>query len=694
LLKIAEQDPLVFVIEDLQWVDPSTVEHLSLLLDQGAQARIIIILAFRPTFQPPLSAQSRFTEIILNRLARQQVEAMIDKVAGGKALPADILDQLVLKTDGIPLFVEELTKMVLESGRLEEEDERYVFPGPFPDLAVPATLQDSLMARLDRLGTVKEVVQLGAVLGREFSFDVINAVSPLTEATLRDELTKLVDLEVLHQVGTPPQARYSFKQALIQDAAYQSLLRSTRQQYHQRIAETLGSRFSETAEAHPELLAQHFTEANMTREAIAYWLKAGQMSTRRSANPEAISHLRKGIEIVKKIPDDAARHEQELMLQVALGVPLTATRGFASPDVEKVYARARELCDGLGDTPQLFPVLRGLWLFHLVRAELKSAYDFGTQLLRLAESVQDPALLLSAHLALGLTLCYQGRFVSALEHLEQGIALYDSREHHRLAYEYGDDPGVVCSSYSALVHWMLGHPAKALDRDREALALARRISHPFSLALALNFSARLHQCLREEATTRERAEETMQLATDQGFAHWLTTGTILRGWALAMLGKGDEGVAQIQEGVSDWQAIGAGVAGPHCLAMLAEAFAKAGQVDEGLNALADALAAAEKSGEGLYEPELHRLKGELLLTSSQENRDQAERCYARALDLARHQSARSLELRAAVSLGRLRRSQGRKREAAAALGEVYSSFTEGLDTPDLREAQELLAELA
>jgi class 3 adenylate cyclase/predicted ATPase len=693
LLKVAEQQPLVFAMEDLQWMDPSTLEYLNVLMDQGASARITLILTFRPTFTLPGVTRSQLTEIVLDRLAREQVEAMVEDVTGGRALPSEVLDQLVTKTDGVPLFVEELTKMVVESGRLAEVDGSYTHAGQFPELAVPTTLQDSLMARLDRLGSVKEVAQLGATLGREFAYEVINAVSALDERTLQGELAKLVEAEVLLQGGVPPQARYMFKHALIQDAAYESLLKSTRQRYHQKIAQVLEERFPETAETHPELLAQHYTEANMKGEAIAYWHKAGQISTKRSANLEAISHLTKGLELAKTLPDAAQRKQEELRLQVSLGVPLTATKGFASPEVEKIYARARELCQELKETPQLFPILRGLWLFYLVRAKLESAHELGRQLLRLAQGMRDSALLLASHLVLGLTLFYLGRFTSAGEHFEEGMRIYDPKEHHSLAYSYGDDPGVVCLSYSAFGLWLLGYPEQALNRDREALALAQEISHPFSLAFALNFSARLHQCLRDEQVTQERADGTIKLSLDKGFTHWMATGKILRGWALAELGRGEEGIAQIREGLSAWQATGAEVAGLHCFAMLVEAYGKTGRSEEGLTVLAEAFAAVESNEDRLYEPELYRLKGTLLMTRSEKNQAECEACFRRALEIARLQNSKSLELRAGMSLSRLWEKQDRKQEAKTMLSEIYGQFSEGFDTADLKEAKRLLQDL-
>jgi predicted ATPase len=383
LLAEAERKPVLTAWEDLHWADPSTLELHSLLIDQAPAARILTVMTFRPEFHPPWGTRSHLTQLTLSRLGRKQVEAMIAEVTGGKTLPTEVVQQIVAKTDGVPLFVEELTKMVVESvesiGSIESI-ESVEGHGRLPILlGIPATLQDALMARLDRLATVKEVAQLGATMGREFPYELLRAVSPLDEETLQKGLAQLVEAELLYQRGLPPQARYLFKHALIQDAAYQSLLKSSRRQYHQQIAHVLDERFPETTETHPELVAHHYTEAGLIEQAIPYWQQAGQRAVQRSANLEAISHLTKGLELLKTLPDTPERAQQELMLQVALSTPLMLTRGWAAPDVGRVHSRARELCRQLGETPQLFPVLHGVWTFHFIRAELQTAQELGVR---------------------------------------------------------------------------------------------------------------------------------------------------------------------------------------------------------------------------------------------------------------------------------------------------------------------------
>jgi TOMM system kinase/cyclase fusion protein len=702
VLRIAAQQPLLFVMEDLHWVDPTTLELLSLLVDQGPTARILVLLTFRPDFPPPWTGRSHLTQMALHRLPRQQATEMTDRVAHGKTLPPEVVEQIVAKTDGVPLFVEELTKMVLESGLLQERAERYELTGPLPPLAIPATLHDSLMARLDRLATVKGLAQLGATLGREFSYELLQAVSPWDEGTLRHGLHQLVEAEFLYQQGLPPQATYLFKHALIQDAAYQSLLRSTRQQHHQRIAQLLEGRFPELCETQPELLAQHYTEAGLLAQAIPYWQLAGQRASERSAHLEAMAHLTKGLELLATLPDTPERAQQELDLQTTLGPTLMVTKGQAAPEVLQAYARARELCQQVGETPQLFQVLRGLWYFYLHRMELQMARELGEQLLTLAQRVGDSALLLEAHYALGNTLNYLGEFVAAQAHFAQGIALYDRQRHGTHAFRYGQDPGIFCRSYGAVTLWFLGYPDQALQRTHEALALAQELAHPFSLGNALFFATWVHQFRRERHVTQELAEAIIALGAEQGFTVLSAAGTIFRGWALvaqsrapvAGQGQEEEGIAQIYQGVAAWRATGAEVFRPYVLGLLAEVSAKVGQPEEGLTLLAEALAVANDKGERRWDAELYRLKGEVLLARSAEHHAEAETCFRQALDIARRQQAKSWELRAAISLAHLWQRQDKHAAAYDLLAPIYDWFTEGFDTADLQEAKALLEALA
>jgi predicted ATPase len=623
---------------------------------------------------------------------------MVERVTGGKALPAEVVQQIVAKTDGVPLFVEELTKTVLESVESVESIGSHDRTS-FQAIAIPATLHDSLMARLDRLGTVKEVAQLGATIGREFSYELLQAVSPLDEVTLQHGLKQLVEAELVYQRGLLPQAHYLFKHALIQDTAYQSLLKSTRQQSHRQIAQVLEGRFPETVATQPELLAQHYTEASLIAPAIPYWHKAGQRAIQRSAYVEAINHLTKGLELLKTLPDTPERAQQELTLHLTLGNPLTVTKGYAVPEVEATYTRALELCRQLGETPQLFVALLGLSTFHQLRAEYQTARELREQCLRLAQSVQDPTRLMWSHNTLGLTFFFLGEIALTQDHLEQSIAFYDPHKHNPLVSGALSDPGMGSLSYAALTLWLLGYPDQALKRSHEALTLAQELSHPYSLAYALNFAANLYQFRRERQAVQERAEALLALAGEQGFPVWLAWGTILRGWALAEQGQGEEGIAHIRQGLAAWQATGSAVWRPYFHALWAEAYRKVGQGEEGLGVLAEALTTVDKTGERYYEAELYRLKGELTLQKSpgsgvRSPESGAEECFLKAIDIARKQQAKSLELRAVMSLARLWQQQGKKKEAHEMLAEIYGWFTEGFDTKDLQEAKALLQELA
>ncbi len=614
LVEEAEQRPVSTIWEDLHWADPSTLEVLTLVLDQTPTTRLLALLTSRPEFTSPWSSRSYLTQLTLTRLGRPQVETMIERVARDKALPPEIVQQTASKTDGVPLFVEELTKTVVESGF--DVGAQHAAPTTF---AIPATLQDSLMARLDRLGSAKELAQLGATIGRELSYELLHAVANRDEESLQRGLKQLVEAELLYQRGLPPQAHYLFKHALIQDTAYQSLLKSKRQQLHQQIAQVLEGRFPEVKETQPELLAHHYTEAGLIAQAIPYWQQAGERAIVRSANVEAIRHLTKALELLKTLPGAPERAQQELTLQIALGVPLIATKGFAAPEMERTYTRARELCRQIGETPQLFPVLWGLWEFYLTRAELQTARELGEQCLTLAESVHDPTFLLMAQIALGHTSLFLGEFVSAHVYEERASALYDPQQHRPLAFLYSADPGVGCCSYAALALSLLGYPDQALKKIHQTFILTQELSHPsHSLAFALATTVWFYQLRGERQTVQEQAEAVIALSDGQEFPVWLAWGAVFRGWALAGQGQGEEGIVQIRQGLVAYRALGTELIQPYYLAMLAEACGKAGKAEEGLTALAEALDRANKTGERFYEAELYRLKGELLLAQARE----------------------------------------------------------------------------
>jgi predicted ATPase len=694
LRAFAARQPLLFIVEDLHWGDPSTLELLSLLIDQGPTARILTLLVFRPEFHPPWGFRAHVTPLTLARIPHHQTEVMVGRVAGGKGLPAEVCQQIVAKTDGVPLFVEELTKLVLESGLLRERADAYELTGPLPALAIPATLHDSLMARLDRLATVKEVTQLGATLGRSFPYDLLQAVAPWDEATLQHALARLVEAELLYQRGLPPAATYLFKHALIQEAAYQSVLRSRRQQVHQRIAQVLEDRFPDTAQTQPELLAHHYTEAGLAAQAVPCWLRAGQHAIQRSANVEAIAHLIKGLEVLKTLPETSERTQQELDFQITLGPVLVSTKGFTAPEVERTYRRARELCQQVKEAPQLVPTLWGLWRFYAQRGELQTALELGEQVLTLAQRVRDPELLLQGHHAVGPTLFYMGELASAQAHLTQGISLYDPQQHRSSLLYGGHDPGMCCQDYAAFTLWVLGFPDQALQQSYEALRLAQELAHPFTLAIALTVAALLHQFRREAQAAQGQAEAAMALCRENGFEEFGMYGRILQGWAMAEQGQREEGVAQMREGVVAWGAMGVELYRDYQLVQLAEAYGQVGEAEEGLCVLGEALAVVHNTGGRFYEAALYRLKGELLLQQAVPDAPQAEAGFQQAHAVARRQQAKSLELRAAMSLARLWQRQDNRAAARELLAPIYGWFTEGFDTADFQEAKALLDELS
>ncbi len=693
LMEASEQQPVLAVWEDVHWADPSTLEIVGLVLEQTPTVSMLHVLTFRPEFTPPWPSRSHMTPLTLHRLERPQVEALMTHLTGGKALPPEVVEHIVTKTDGVPLYVEELTKMLLASDLLQEETDQYVLTGPLTTVAIPDTLQDSLMARLDQMNTAKEVAQLGAVLGREFAYEMLQAIAPQDQAALQEGLAQLVEAELLYQRGRPPRARYIFKHALVQDAAYQSLLRSMRQQVHQRVARVLEARFPESAANQPELLAHHCTEAGLNERAVDYWYKAGQRAMVRSANREAISHLTTGLELLKMLPESPDRNQQELDMHMALGPALMGVKGTASTEVEHTYGRALELCEQIGDTARHFQILWGQRRFYSNRGELYTAREQGEKLIDLAQRQHDPARLVAAHVALGGTLFVMGDLTSAQRHLEQAIALIDPAQQRALAIDYGLSPWVHSVDNVAQVLWLLGYPEHAIQRSQEACAVARELRHTQSLVHALYFTAQLHVLRWEPRATFDYAQDCLTLSTEEGFSTWAVLASILRSWALFQQEQTEMGVAQMRQNMTAAMEQGQGLGREQYLSLLAGAYHAMGESDEGLRLLAEAQAYMEKNGGHWYKAETYRLQGELLLQLSLDNPAEAEACFHQAITIAQSQSAKSWELRAATSLARLWQSQDKRQEACDLLAPVYGWFTEGFDTADLKDAKALLDEL-
>ena len=695
-LAVAEHQPVLFIVEDLHWIDPSTLEWLGLLIDQGPTTRILTLMTCRPTFQTPWGGRAHVTSLTINRLLPQQVAQMAQTIAGADVLPDALLDQIGAQTDGVPLFVEEVTRFVLASRRLHGHAQETAASAP-AGVMIPATLHDLLMARLDQMGAAKGTAQLAATIGREFGVALLQAVASTEEETLRQDLRRLVDAELLYQRGVGAQATYVFKHGLIQEAAYASLLRRTRQHYHQWIAQALETQFTEVAMVQPELLAHHYTEAGLVQEALPYWQRAGQHAAERSAHVEAIAHLNQGLRVLTTLPETRERDQQELTLRINLGKSLIATKGWASPAAEVAYTRAWELCQQTRDTSWVFAVLWGLSQVYIVRADLTKHREVGAQFLSLAEQRSDAILLAVAHWLTGVNLFHVGEFATGLAHLEQAYARYDPQHHHTYVTQFGVDVGVFALSYISHALWGLGYPDQAVQRSREALALAQEVHHPFSIALAQDYAAMLQQFHREQHTANTHAEIALTVCTEQGFAYYLAWATIIQGWVVAETGRREEGIAQMHQGLTTLQVTGGGLRIPYYLALLAEAYGNHGEPGEGLRVLADAIDHVQHTGECWWKAELHRRKGELLLQGAGRRRQAAETpeaCFHRALEVARRQQAKALELRAAMSLSRLWQQQGKYDAARQMLAEVYGWFSEGFDTLDLREAQALLEQLA
>jgi class 3 adenylate cyclase/predicted ATPase len=691
---LARLQPLVLVVDDLHWIDPSSLQLLTLLIEEVWSLPALLLFNSRPSFQSPWDAERRITQIRLSPLAGHQVRSMISGVAGGKPMPRDVIDYLVAKTDGIPIFVEELTKMVLESGILLERDQDRGFTEPIPSLAIPTTLQDSLMARLDRLSHVKGVAQLGAAVGREFPYELLHALSPLREASLQEALSQLVEAEILHQSGMPPRATYVFKHALLQEAAYGTMLKSKRREVHGKIVLALQEKSPEVVADEPEILAHHCEAAGLIREAVDYWYRAGQKALTSSPHVEAVSHLTKGLRSLKGLPASPQRSQLELSLQMALGLGLIATHGYSSEQVLNTFARAHELCSELGESAQLFSVVFGLFMFHAVRSDRKETRETTSQLLRLAKRSGDPNLLVEAYAATSVSELLQGAHASAHEHISQCLSVYAPAQHRAHVFVYGHDPGAVVHAYSGLNLWFLGYPDQALNSMEKALGLAQESSHPFTLAHVLSTSAELRHCRREYKEVSELAGRNVALSIEQRFPLWIGAAYCEQGWVLACEGHVQDGITKMQEGMALVRATGSRARRPYHQLNLTELYLQAGMIREGLAEVDEALSASYDSLSHYYLAELHRLRGELLLRSSREKRSEAESCFRRALDVARDQSARSLELRAAMSLGRLCATNGRKKEAREVVEAIFDSFTEGLETADLREAKALLQELS
>jgi predicted ATPase/class 3 adenylate cyclase len=724
--------PLILIFEDLHWIDSETQGFLDVLSESVASAKLLLLTNYRPEYRHEWGQKTYYTQLRLAPLGTAAAEELLTFLLGADPSLTPVKQLILEKTQGTPFFMEEVVQTLVEDGTLTGAPGQYQLTHHGSThhvltLQLPSTVQAILAARIDRLAQdEKALLQQLSVIGREFPLSLVRQVIPQPEAELYRLLASIQRKEFLYEQPAFPESEYIFKHALTQEVAYGTMLQERRKALHEKISQAIEALYHATLEDHYNDLAHHYSRSGNTEKALTYLQLAGQQAVQRSANTEAISHLTTALELLKTLPDTHERTQHELAILVTLGPALMAAKGFGSSEIEETYARARELCQQIGETPQLFPVLGGLRLFYTLRGELRTARELGDQLLRLAQKEQDLTYLLEAHYALAEALFILGELPLAREHAEQAIALYDPQQHHSLTFLYGEDPGVVCLVWRAWILWVLGYPDQALNKSRDTLILVRDLAHPYSLAHALSHAAVVYQCRREVQATREQAEAAIALAAEQGFPFFSAIGAILRGWALVEQRQEEEGMAQIRQGLSIWQSFG-GEAG-FSIWLAAEAYGQAGHPEEGLTALTEALALVNKTGERFYEAELYRIKGELTLQKefkvqsskfkveessefgvpSTQAEGEAEACFLKAIEVAQKQQAKSLELRAVMSLVRLRQHQAQNHatrntqhetrrkleEAHQLLADMYNWFTEGFDTKDLQEAKALLTELA
>jgi predicted ATPase len=642
---------------------------------------------------PPWIGFPHVTLLTLNRLAQAQARSLVERVTGAKALPPEVLEQILARTEGVPLFAEELTKAVLESGLLGDAGDSYVLDAPLPPLAIPATLHDSLMARLDRLGPAKEVAQIGACIGREFDHELLAAVVPLSDVDLVAALDRLVAAELVFRRGIPPATTYIFKHALVRDAAYQSLLRKSRQDLHANIATSLENGFPHTLEARPELVARHFEEAGLFEQAAEYWLRAGRLAATRSANVEAISHLQSGLVGLAALPPGEHRSRLELSMQLALGGPVLATNGFASSKVEAVYQRAEELSRELNNDKDLFTAIRGLGFVYHVRANLREGTQLIDEVLDLARWLGDPTTLAEAYHSAGAQTFHLGTFQVAHDWFQRSIEAGDYRGRFH-SEAYGINMGVFCRAYISHCDWHLGYPDRAVQTAEKGLALAREVAHPFSIALALDYLAMLHQFRHEPEKALRIAEEARSLCLEHRFDYYGAWSALVRAWALAEGNSPEEGLLAYDAALHEFRETGAELRMPHYLCLFAAIQRKAGRRAAGLRLVAEAAQIAERNLESWCNAEIERERGELLLLdSSDDASEEAVAAFKRAIHIAAGQGAKMLELRASAALAGLWAQLSERKKALDLLTPIYDWFTQGFNTPDLNRASILLGEL-
>jgi predicted ATPase len=696
---LSRQNPVLMIFEDAHWADPTSLEVFGRTVDRIKTLPVLLIVTFRPEFTAPWAGQSHVTSITLNRLGEREAAAIIAHLVGNKELPADVMAEIVERTDGIPLFVEEMTKAVLEAEG-EGEARRTTAAVASPGLAVPASLHASLMARLDRLGSAKEMAQTGAAIGREFSHALLAAVVHKPEAELTSALDRLIAAGLLFRQGVPPHATYLFKHALVQDAAYGTLLREPRRALHARIAETLENHFLDIAENQPEQLARHCTEAGLIEKAVSLWGKAGQRSSARSALVEAAEQLTRALAQIATLPSTPVLRREEIKLQVALINPLLHLKGYAAPETKAAAERARlliEQVEALGEPPEdpllLFSVLYGFWVANLVAFNGDALRELAVQFLALAEKQGATVPLMVGQRLIGLSLLHTGDVAEGRAHLDRAVALYDPAEHRPLATRFGQDVRVATLSWRSMALWLLGYPKAALADTEHALKDAREIGQAATLIYALVWTSFAQTFCGSYATANAQSDEVVPMADEQDSVFWKAFGMLNQGCVLALTGEAADAVQMITRGLTAYRSTGTTMWMPTYLSYLARAYAGLGQFDDAWRCIGEGMTTIETSNESWFKAESHRMAGEIALKSPQRDTAKAEAYFERALEVARKQQAKSWELRAAMSMARLWRDQGKRHEARDLLAPVYDWFTEGFDTRDLKEAKALLDEL-
>src|SRR5215468_6548237 len=686
---LARRQPTLLSFEDAQWADATSLELLDLTVERVRRLPVLALFTFRPEFEPPWVGLPNVSTLTLGRLDRSNVQSMVVRVTGGRMLPAEVTEHIVVKTDGNPLFVEELTKTVLEAGILVENTEGYRLDGPLPPLAIPATLHDSLMARLDRLAPVREIGQIGAAVGREFSYSLLHAVVGRDETALKNALAQLEDAELVFRRGDPPEAIYSFKHALVQEAAYENMLKSRRQVLHLRIAETLRDRFQTTAEAQPEVVAHHFTQAGLSEVAVEWWVKAGDRALDRSANNEAIAHLEKAIRLAEGLADGRAQRLLRLRLQTTYGHALLHGRGHSQPETIAAFALARQLAAGIEDPAARFSAYYGMWMGSFVRADLAPMREVAVLSLRdVRHSPGSPAAGRALHV-FGVTCWFQGDYTGARTHLEQALAAYDHERGHHIVPRFVFDDRVVATGWLAVVLWPLGEVDQAARLMESAFSLARQSGHLPSIAWAHAYTCRFSGICRKPGKARPHAEELLGVAGEHGLPMRLADGSFYHGWARWCAGDGD-GEAGMRQGLALWNEMYYRLFAPLTGTLLAEREAEAGRVEAALATLDAQLAAIEQTGQHWFDAEVHRARGELLLKLRRPDVAGAESAFMRAIEIARGQQTRTFELRAALSLAKLYKTTGRDQLAGELLAPALIGFNAGPEVPEVEEAQRLL----